>query len=92
MDSFHLLMFMLFHAFVNLHVYARGAANQTPADEAVRPVIASQCEEATFSLTEEDNSEYIYGVESFKYLGSIFDRYDDNWSAVLQNVGKARRV
>ena len=45
-----------------------------------------------FSLTGEEDAYCIEGVETFKYLGRIFDRSDDNWPAVLWNVGKACRV
>ena len=31
-------------------------------------------------------------VETFKYLGTILERSDNKWPAVLWNVGKARRV
>ena len=55
-------------------------------------VIASQCEEATLSLMVEYDAEFIEGVENFKYLGRILDRYDKNWPAVFRNIGKARRV
>ena len=51
-----------------------------------------QCKETTFSLTGEDDTECIEGVETFKYLGRILDQSDDDWPAVLWNVGKARRV
>ena len=54
--------------------------------------IASRCEEATFSLTGEDDAECIYGVETFKYLGRILDRSDKNWLVVLRNVGNDRKV
>ena len=54
--------------------------------------IASRCERATLSLTGEDDAECIEGVDTFKYLGRILDRSDDNWPVVLQNFGKARRV
>ena len=54
--------------------------------------IASQYMEAAFSLIGEDNPERIEGVETFKYLGKILDRSDDDWTAVLWNVGKAHRV
>ena len=54
--------------------------------------ITSQCKEVKFSLTGEDYAERIEGVETFKYLGRILDRYDNDWPAVLRNVGKAYRV
>ena len=40
----------------------------------------------------EDKAECIGGVETFKYLGRILDRPDNDWPAVCWNVGKARRV
>ena len=49
-------------------------------------------DDARFSLAGEDDVECIEGVETFKYLGRILDRSDDNWLAVLQNVSKVRRV
>ena len=54
--------------------------------------IASQCREAMFSLTGEEDAECIEGVETFKYLGRILDRSDNDWPAVLCNIGKAHRV
>ena len=36
--------------------------------------IVSQCEGMTFILTGEDDTEFIEGVETFKYLGRILDR------------------
>ena len=47
---------------------------------------------ATFRLTGEYDAEHIEGVDTFKYLGGILDRYDNDCLAVLRNVGKARRV
>ena len=52
----------------------------------------SRFAEASLSLMGEENTECIEGVETFKYLGWMLDRSDDNWLAVLRNVGKARRV
>ena len=54
--------------------------------------IASQYKEATLSLTGEDGAECIKGVETFKILGRILDRSDDDWTVVLWNVGKTHRV
>ena len=54
--------------------------------------IASRCKESTFILTGEDEAECIEGVETFKYLGRILDRSDNDWPAVLCNIGKAHRV
>ena len=55
-------------------------------------MIASRCAEAYFSLTGHNKAECIEGVINFKYLGQMLDRSDDDWMAVLRNVGKARRV
>ena len=41
--------------------------------------IASRYEGEAFSLTGEDNAECIEGVETFKYLGRILGRSDNNW-------------
>ena len=54
--------------------------------------IASRCADVEFSLTGEYDAECIEGMENFKYLGRILYRSDDNWTEVLWNVGKARRV
>ena len=35
---------------------------------------------------------YIEGVENFKYLARILERSDNDWQAVVQNVGKACRI
>ena len=54
--------------------------------------IAIQCEGVKFSLTVEDNADFIEGIETFKYLGVILyqSRYD--FPAVLRKVEKACRV
>ena len=54
--------------------------------------ISSQCTEESFSLMGEDKSECIKGVETFKYLGQVLDRSDNDWPAVFWDVGKALRV
>ena len=54
--------------------------------------IASRYDGATFSLKGEDGEEIIEGVETFKYLGRILNRSDNDWPWVLQNVGKACRI
>ena len=51
--------------------------------------IASRCAEASFILKGEDETEYIEGAETFKYLGRMLDRSDEKWLALCQNVGKA---
>ena len=50
--------------------------------------IASRCAEASFSLTGEDEAECIEGVETFKYLGRMMDRSDDNCLEIQRNVRK----
>ena len=45
-----------------------------------------------FSLTVEDEAECIEEYETFKCLGRILDRYNEDWLEVLRNVSKARRV
>ena len=40
----------------------------------------------------EDKEECIEDEETFKYLGRIVDRLDDDWPAVCRNVGKARQL
>ena len=55
-------------------------------------LITSQCAVVTFSLTREDRTERIKGVNLFKYLGRPLDRSDENWTEVLRNIQKARHV
>ena len=55
-------------------------------------IIGSRCKGGAFSLTGEDDAECIEGVDIFKFLGRILDRSEDDWPAVLHNVGKDRRV
>ena len=45
-----------------------------------------------FSITREDESEFIEGVVIFKYLGRSLDWSDDDWSAVRRNIRKAHQV
>ena len=54
--------------------------------------IASPCTEATFSFTGDDEAKCIEGVETFKYLGWMLDRSDNNWPEVRQNVHKVCQV
>ena len=54
--------------------------------------IVSRCMEASFSITGEDEAERIESVETLKYLGQILDRSDNDWPAVLCNVGKASQL
>ena len=51
--------------------------------------ITSQCAEASFSLAGEDEVECIEVAETFKYLGRMFERSDDDWPEVHQDPGKA---
>ena len=41
--------------------------------------IASRCLEATFSLTGDEEAEYIKGMEVFKYLGWLLEWLDEDW-------------
>ena len=54
--------------------------------------IPDKCFEAIFSLTGEDDTECIEGVEVFKCLGRLMDRSVGDLPAVLQNISKARQV
>ena len=54
--------------------------------------IASQCVEASFSITEEDEVDYIERVGVFKYLRQPLDWSDDDWPEVRRNIRKARQV
>ena len=40
--------------------------------------IVDRCLEENFRLTGEEESEFIEGVEVFKYLGCLMDRSDDD--------------
>ena len=44
--------------------------------------IAAKCVGATFSLTGYDGAECFEGVYSFKYLGCVLHRTDENWTEV----------
>ena len=54
--------------------------------------VADNFSEAAFSLTGEDEEERIEGVERFKYLVRLLERSDDDCSAFLNNIRKARQV
>ena len=54
--------------------------------------IASRYADAYFSLTREEDAECVEGVETFKYLGRMLDRSDDNWTEVHNNIRKAHWV
>ena len=54
--------------------------------------IADRCSEETFILTWEEETECNDGVEVFKYLRRLLERLDNDWSAVLQNIRKARQL
>ena len=41
--------------------------------------IAANCTGATFSLTGEDRADCFEGLDSFKYLGQILQRMDEEW-------------
>ena len=54
--------------------------------------IETKCTGATFRLTGYDRVVYFEGVDSFKYLGWVLHRADNDWSAVLHNIRRARQV
>ena len=54
--------------------------------------ITVRCLEAISSLTGEEEPEHIEGVEVFKYIGRMLDRSEDDWTEVLLNTRKARKV
>ena len=54
--------------------------------------IAEKYTGATFSLTGEDGAECFEGVDSFKYLGRVLNRLDEDWPAVFRNIWRARQV
>ena len=54
--------------------------------------IAEKCTGSTFSLMREDGAECFEGVDSFKYLGRILHRADEDWPAVLRNIRRERQV
>ena len=54
--------------------------------------VVDKCLEATLSLKGEDKAERIKGLGSFKYLGRLLERSDNEKEEVLQNIRKARQV
>ena len=54
--------------------------------------IENKCTEATFSLTGEEGSDSVKGVEVYKLLGRPQDRSDDDWTANLRNIRKEQHV
>ena len=54
--------------------------------------IAVMFMEAKFSLTGEEETEHIEGVEVFKHLEQMLDRSDNDWTEVLHIIRKARQV
>ena len=44
--------------------------------------IAAKCTGATFVLMGKDGVEYFDRVDSFKYLGRVLHRLDENWPEV----------
>ena len=54
--------------------------------------IAAKSTGETFSLTGKDGAECFEGVESFKYLGRVLNRLDEDWPAVFRNIWRARQV
>ena len=54
--------------------------------------IAAKFTGATFSLGGDDKAEFFEEVDSFKYLGHVLHRADEDWPAVRRNIGRARQV
>ena len=54
--------------------------------------IAAKCTGATFSITGDDGAACFDGVESFKYLGPVVHRSDNDWPPVLCNIRRERHV
>ena len=54
--------------------------------------IAANYTGATFNLTGDDGAVCFEGVDSFKYLGSVLYRSDEDWPAVLRNIERVRQV
>ena len=54
--------------------------------------IANKCTEDTFGFTGEYGAESIEGVESFRYLGRLLHRSENDCLAVRGNIWKARQV
>ena len=54
--------------------------------------IEANCTGVTFSLTGNDRAECFEGVESFKYLGRVLHRSDEDWLEVRRNIGRLRQV
>ena len=50
--------------------------------------ITVNCMGATFSLTGDDGAEYLERVDSFKYLGHVLHRSDEDWTLVFRNIGR----
>ena len=55
-------------------------------------MITIRCTEASFSLTVEDEAEFIEGVETFKYMVRMLDQSDNNYPEVRRSFGKACQV
>ena len=54
--------------------------------------IAEKCVGETLSPTGYDGAKYFEGVDSFKYLGRVLHRMDEDWPAVSRNIGRTRQV
>ena len=79
------------------YAHASGVATHTPPDELVQPeqvdVVAEEGRlNCKSTFTGEDDAGYIESVETFKYLGRILDRSDNECPDILRNLSRARRV
>ena len=54
--------------------------------------IVSRCTEDYFSIMGDNEVECIEEVETFKYLGWMLDRSDNDWLAIPRNVRNAHLV
>ena len=54
--------------------------------------IAEKCTGETFSLTGDYRADCFEGVDSFKYLGRVLHRTDNDWTAVIRNIRRVRQV
>ena len=53
--------------------------------------IATNCTGATFILTGDDRAECFEGVDYFNYFEHVLHRSEEDWPAVLHNIGKERQ-
>ena len=54
--------------------------------------ISEKCTGENFILTGKDGAECFEGVGSFKYLGQVLHRSDEDWPVVLRNIWSSRQV